>query len=211
LDLEALGVQKLKSAVQEFNRLSNGPLKTKKIGLLHGRMKRDDKERVMIDFKQGRYDVLVATTVIEVGIDIPNATVMMILNSERFGLSTLHQLRGRVGRGQHMSCCLVLTQAKTEAVQKRLGIFLRCDNGFDIAEEDLKLRGPGEIFGTTQHGLPPFKIADFNKDLKLLKMAKETAQKIILQDPELGSPKHGAIRSHIRVHFFKSWFMANIA
>ena len=210
LDLESSGISKLKAAVQEFEKLKSGAFKGFPIALLHGRMSRDDKERTMLDFKAGNIRALVATTVIEVGIDVPNATVMVIQNAERFGLSTLHQLRGRVGRGANASFCFLVGQTKTEAARRRMDIILKSQNGFEIAEEDLKLRGPGEIFGVSQHGLPPFKIADFNRDLGLIQSAQRAAQALVEKDPNLALPEHEKIRARIRAQFSKSWFLASI-
>ncbi len=211
LGLESSGKNRLKAAVQEYDKLRTKSLKKFRIALLHGRMARQDKEKIMIDFKEGQYDVLVSTTVIEVGIDVPNATVMVIQNAERFGLSTLHQLRGRVGRGKDPSHCILVGSAQKDTAQKRLDIILNSQNGFEIAEEDLKIRGPGEIFGVSQHGLPPLKIADFNTDLPLLKVAQKAAMAVIQEDPDLSKKEHAATRDHLRKHFSKSWFLATVA
>lgn len=209
-DLDSAAPAKLKAAVQQFDRLAK-IFKGKSLGLLHGRLDRKDKEKVMMDFKDGKYDILVSTTVIEVGVDVPNCTVMVVENAERFGLSTLHQLRGRVGRGQDPSVCLLIAQPRTEISKRRLEIMAGSQSGFHIAEEDLKLRGPGEIFGTSQHGLPPLKIADFNSDLEILKKARLSAQTMIEQDPDLSGPKRARLRDHLRAQFSGSWFLANTA
>lgn len=211
LDLEALGIQKLKAAEQEFQKHKAKTFRDRRVALLHGRMNRAEKERVMIDFKEGKYDVLVATTVIEVGIDVPNATVMVIENAERFGLSTLHQLRGRVGRGTSLSQCVLVGNPKTAQAKGRMGIILKSGNGFEIAEEDLKLRGPGEIFGVSQHGLPPFKIADFNRDLSLLRTAQKAARAMVEKDPGLTRSGLLELRRTLRSRFSRSWLLAGIA
>ncbi len=211
LDLEELGISRLKAAMQEYEKLKSKTFKDKRLALLHGRMDRKDKEKVMLDFKDGKYDILISTTVIEVGIDVPNATAMVIQNAERFGLSTLHQLRGRVGRGKDPSLCILVGQPKAERAKKRFDIILKSQNGFKIAEEDLKIRGPGEIFGVSQHGIPPLKIADFNSDLPILKEAQKAAQAVIEKDPDLAETSHAKLREHLRKHFSKSWFLATIA
>jgi ATP-dependent DNA helicase RecG len=211
LDLEALGIQKLKAAEQEFQKHKAKTFKNHRVALLHGRMNRTEKEKVMIDFKDGKYDVLMATTVIEVGIDVPNAAVMVIENAERFGLSTLHQLRGRVGRGKALSQCVLVGQPKTEQAQRRLDIILKSGNGFEIAEEDMKLRGPGEIFGVSQHGLPPFKIADFNRDLPILRTAQKATRSLVEKDPGLSHSDLATLRQVLRSKFSKSWQMSTIA
>ncbi len=147
-----------------------------KIGVLHGKMKGNEKETVMSDFKEGKISVLVATTVIEVGVDVPNATIMLVENADRFGLSQLHQLRGRVGRGIHKSYCILMSQNTQEAAMARLSVMKHEENGFKIAEEDLKQRGPGEFFGTRQHGLPAFRIANLYTDMELLKQTTLAAR-----------------------------------
>lgn len=156
-----------------------------KVGLLHGRMSPELKDRIMDDFRLKRIDILVSTIVIEVGIDIPNATVMVIENAERFGLAQLHQLRGRVGRGSDTSYCLLFADPKTPEARRRLQTIVGSTDGFKIAEEDLRLRGPGEFFGTRQHGLPDYRIADLTKDLSLLKMAREDAFRMVENDHHL--------------------------
>ena len=155
------------------------------VGLVHGRLPSVEKNNIMARFKSGEIKVLVATTVIEVGIDVPNATVMVIVNSERFGLSQLHQLRGRVGRGAARSYCILLGKAKTEVAQRRMDAMVQISDGFQLAELDLKLRGPGELLGTRQSGLPNFKMADLVQDQSLLSLAHRTAMRIFERDSEL--------------------------
>jgi len=159
-------------------------------GLLHGRLTPDEKEQVMEAFRKGQIDVLVSTTVIEVGVDVPNATVMLIENSERFGLAQLHQLRGRIGRSQHQSYCVLLTDREDPDALDKLAILERSENGFEIAEADLRMRGPGDMLGTVQSGLPPLRLANLVKDEGLLFRAKDIARKILDEDPELQQPQH---------------------
>jgi ATP-dependent DNA helicase RecG len=155
----------------------------------------------MARFRAHEIDVLVATTVIEVGIDVPNATVMAIENAERFGLSQLHQLRGRVGRGSHESYCLLIADAQNDSTRARLDAMVRSADGFEIAELDLKMRGPGEFFGTRQHGLPEFKLADLTGELTMLEAARQDAIDLLNRDPRLSRPEHRALRVVIAERF----------
>lgn len=167
------------------------------VELIHGAMSQDEKDRIMESFSRGETDVLVATVVIEVGINVPNATVIVIENSERFGLAQLHQLRGRVGRGSHRSYCFLILDGGSEIAEKRGQIMEASSDGFFIAEEDLKLRGLGEIFGTRQHGLPDLAITDLSKHMKILEQAKEEAKAMLADDPALDAPEHSALRRRI--------------
>jgi len=168
----------LKSAVAMHEQLRNGPLAGLRLGLLHGRLDADEKEIIMRRFQRGEIDVLVATTVIEVGVDVPNATVMVIEHAERFGLAQLHQLRGRVGRGAAKSYCVLMTGARvSELAEERLNAMVRTQDGFELAELDLQMRGPGEFFGTRQAGLPDFRVANLMRDRKMLELAKQEAAK----------------------------------
>ncbi|MBI3597789.1 MAG: ATP-dependent DNA helicase RecG [Nitrospirae bacterium] len=186
----------LKAATQMADHLQREVFPSMKIGLLHGRMPMDEKERVMEAFKKGQIQILVATTVIEVGIDVPNATVMIIEHAERFGLSQLHQLRGRVGRGRHRSYCILLAAAPvSEEGKRRLNTMVRSHDGFVIAEEDLAIRGPGEFFGTRQSGLPELRVANILRDAKLLEEAREEAWKVLSNDPQLNRPEHAALKA----------------
>ncbi len=165
-----------------------------KADMLHGRMKNDEKEAVMRRFKAHETDILVSTTVVEVGVDVPNATVIMVENAERFGLAELHQLRGRVGRGEHQSYCIMINTSDTEKAAERLAILNSSNDGFKIAEEDLRLRGPGDVFGVKQSGDVEYRIADIYNDADILKDASAAAAKIMKQDPELESPAHQQLR-----------------
>jgi len=166
-----------------------------RIGLLHGRMKSDEKEAIMMEVKEGRIQILVATTVIEVGIDIPNASVMVVEHAERFGLSQLHQLRGRIGRGRYPSKCILLAQYRSsEEARVRLRAMEKTTDGFKIAEEDLTLRGPGEFFGIRQSGLPDFRVAHILRDTPILIEARKEAFRLIQEDPDLVHPSHAGVR-----------------
>lgn len=184
----------LKSATEMYNQLSREIFPDLPIALLHGRMKAEEKDRVLIDFKAGKQSILISTTVIEVGIDVPNATLMVIEHPERLGLSQLHQLRGRVGRGGLQSECILVAD---QYVGPRLKIMEATDDGFVIAEEDLKLRGPGEFLGTRQSGLPGFRVGHILRDSSLLSLAREEALKLLEIDPEMKSPSHAGIRAMV--------------
>ena len=172
-----------------------------RVGIVHGRMKAKEKESVMAAFTGGELDVLVSTTVIEVGVDVPNASLMIVENAERFGLSQLHQLRGRVGRGQHQSYCVLISASRADTARERLRALAGTNDGFKIAEEDLRLRGPGDFFGKRQHGLPQLKVADFAADVALLKEAKEAAEALIAADPELSKKEHAPLKRRVRQMF----------
>ena len=175
-------------------KLAQGAFADYKVGLLHGRMSAAEKEEVMNGFKRGEIDLLVATTVVEVGVDVPNAAVMVIENADRFGLSQLHQLRGRVGRGEWESFCILITDNTSPECVQRMKIISKTSDGFKIAEEDLKLRGPGDFFGTHQHGLPAFKLADLTRDMQLLQTAQQMSKSIIESDPQLKRADHRIMR-----------------
>ena len=165
-----------------------------RIGCIHGKLKAKEKDELMSQFSSGGLDVLVSTTVIEVGVDVPNAALMVIENAERFGLSQLHQLRGRVGRGRHKSWCILVSDAKGEEARARLAAMTHISDGFKIAEEDLRLRGPGDFFGSRQHGLPELHIADLGADMNVLKAAQESAKKLLESDPELAYPENARLK-----------------
>ncbi len=177
----------LRSAAELYEELRDKVFPQLRLELLHGRMKAAEKDRVMNAFAAGEVDILVSTTVIEVGVDVPNAALMIVENAERFGLSQLHQLRGRVGRGKHKSYCILIQGSDSGDADARLGVMAKCSDGFRIAEEDLKLRGPGDFFGERQHGLPELHIADLASSLDVLKWAQEEAAELLARDPGLKS------------------------
>lgn len=181
----------LEAAVEEAQRLAREDFSDYAVGMLHGKMKASQKDKVMADFKSGKVQLLVSTTVIEVGVDVPNATVMLIQNAERFGLSQLHQLRGRIGRGSRESFCILVSE-KTDS--PRLQAICKTTDGFRVAEEDLKLRGPGDFFGLRQHGLPLMKIAGLLEDMDLVTQTREAALAVLSQDPQLSLPIHRDLR-----------------
>lgn len=172
-------------------------LPRRRIGLLHGKLKPKEKDDVMQKFKAGELDVLVSTTVIEVGVDVPNATVMVIENAERFGLSALHQLRGRVGRGAADSCCILISDNVNESVRERLQFLCRTPDGFAVAKYDLETRGPGDFFGAAQHGLPTLRVADLVQDTKTLRVAQNEAKALLAKDPNLIDPAHRALSDEV--------------
>jgi ATP-dependent DNA helicase RecG len=186
-----------KSAVAEYERLQNDIFSQFKVGLLHGQMSAEEKDAVMAAFKAGQYDVLVSTAVVEVGIDVPNATVMLIEGAERFGLAQLHQFRGRVGRGAHKSYCILLSDDPSESSLERLRIMEETTDGFELAEKDLQMRGPGDFFGERQHGLPQLKVARLS-DVRILEKARREAQRLFDQDPDLEEPEHELLSLTVR-------------
>ena len=187
----------LKAASVEVGRLKGTVLAGFRVELLHGRMSAREKAEVMDRFRSGRIQALVATTVIEVGVDVPNATVMVVQHAERYGLSQLHQLRGRIGRGTKDSLCFLLSDTDGGFVPERLRILCETCDGFRIAEEDLRLRGPGEWLGTRQHGLPSFKAADLLTDLELLELARRDAADLLRRDERLRDPQHASLRAEL--------------
>lgn len=191
----------LKNAVEEYEKLQ-AHFSELKLGLLHGRMKPDEKEKVMREFRDGMYQILVATTVIEVGVDVPNANIIVIEHAERFGLSQLHQLRGRVGRGEHKSfCLLMLGYAVSEEARARVKIMEETTDGFVVAERDLEIRGPGEFLGTRQSGLPGFKLANIVRDVQILQAAREMAFQVFIRDAKLMKIEHKPLREELlRAH-----------
>ena len=191
----------IKAAVDEYHILKEKIFPKFCVCLLHGQMTSDEKSNVMADFRAGKIDVLVSTVVIEVGVDVPNATIMVIENANRFGLAQLHQLRGRIGRGQSKSYCLLFAETEDEVAISRLDIMTRSRDGFEIAEHDLKLRGPGELFSARQHGLPDLKIANLIDDFDLLNLARRDAFAMIADDPTLTRPDHATLRKEV-IHRF---------
>lgn len=196
----------VKAATVEYERLSKSVFPTLRLGLLHGGMKPIDKDQIMRDFRDHKLDILVATSVIEVGIDVPNATVMVIEDADRFGLSQLHQFRGRVGRGKHQSYCYVLSSDASIQSQERLQVFEQTNDGFRLSEHDLRLRGPGDFIGVRQSGMPELKIADFN-DIGLIESARSLAEKLWAADPYLRQAEHSSLRERMRL--FWQNFVAN--
>jgi len=184
----------VKSVTQEYEKLKKRVFPDLKIQMLHGKMKAKEKEEIMRNFNDGKIDVLVSTSVIEVGIDIPNATIMLIEGADRFGLAQIYQFRGRVGRGQHQSYCLLFTESATKSVQERLGAIVKAKNSFELAERDLQIRGPGEFLGTRQSGIPDY-LMNALKNLELVQLARDEAKKILEKDPNLNN--HSLIKNRL--------------
>ena len=191
----------LKAAVPYARQLQEEVFPDLRVGLVHGKMKPRDKDAVMAAFARGELDVLVSTTVIEVGVDVPNAALMIMENAERFGLSQLHQLRGRVGRGKHQSYCVLVTGTRSPESMERLRALKATNDGFQIAEEDLRLRGPGDFFGRRQHGLPQLRVADLAGDMRVLKEAQQAARALLEADPGLRRPEHAPLLGRVRKLF----------
>lgn len=186
------------NAVEDYlKELKKGAYKNRRIEALHGRMKSAEKDEIMRRFAEGETEALVSTTVVEVGVDVPNATVMVIENAERFGLSQLHQLRGRVGRGEHESYCVLMCGSQGEAVMERMKIMCQTNDGFKISEKDLELRGPGEFLGTRQHGLPSMRAGNLANDMQIFKDAHDAALEILKEDPELSQPENSELKKRI--------------
>jgi ATP-dependent DNA helicase RecG len=205
-------VLNLKSATDMYDELRKKILPDLRIGLLHGRLDSDEKDIVMARFLRGEIDVLVATTVIEVGVDVPNASVMVIEHAERFGLSQLHQLRGRIGRGAHKSFCVLMTGGKISAEgERRLDAMVRTQDGFAIAELDLELRGPGEFFGTKQAGAPSFRVANLIRDRKLLELARTEAQRIVnAEDKQISKSERNTVMFHLKTHWQRRYGLVEV-
>lgn len=188
-----------KKAVTEYSaKLQQEVFPDLRVGCVHGKMKPAEKEKVMAAFSAGALDILVSTTVIEVGVDVPNATIMVVEDADRFGLSQLHQLRGRVGRGRHKSYCILFSDSRSEQTRARLKVMTQTNDGFKIAQEDLELRGPGDFFGQRQHGLPSLKMANLQCDIEVMHQARHAAEEMLRADPELESPGHRLIAEKIR-------------
>lgn len=191
----------LKAATEMFAKFKDEIFLQFNVGLIHGRLEGEEKERVMNDFREGKIQILVSTTVIEVGIDNPNVSVMLIENPERFGLSQLHQLRGRIGRGGQKSYCILLSDTESEEASRRLKALISTTSGFRIAEEDLEIRGPGEFFGTRQHGLPELRYANLVSDIRQLEAARREAVKLVQKDPVLTDSRHSLLRQILKRKF----------
>ena len=190
-----------KSAVELVEELRSEYFSDLRLGLLHGKMKPSEKDEIMKSFKNRELDILVSTTVIEVGVNVPNATLMIIENAERFGLAQLHQLRGRVGRGKHKSYCILIYSSKSEVCSQRMGIMEETTDGFKISEKDLEIRGPGEFFGTRQHGLPELRVANIFKHMKILKLAQQEARYIISEDLKLQNYENKKLKQEVLKKF----------
>jgi ATP-dependent DNA helicase RecG len=198
----------MKAAEKMYRHLSEEVFPGVAVGLLHGRLPSDEKEAVMDRFKNGEIKILVSTTVIEVGVDVPNATVMVIEQAERFGLSQLHQLRGRVGRGAEQSCCILVTGKVNDTGRERIRTMVESNDGFYIAEMDLKLRGPGEFFGTKQAGLPALRIANIIRDSDVLEIARGEATTFV-EHPPSGQELRRAV-AYIRDHWQRRYGLAQV-
>jgi ATP-dependent DNA helicase RecG len=185
-----------KAATEEYERLRTGEFADLRLALLHGRMRPAEKDAIMRAFRDREADVLVATAVVEVGVDIPNATVMLIEGAERFGLAQLHQFRGRIGRGDQPSVCILLTDQAEPHANERLRILERSANGLELAEHDLRLRGPGDYFGVRQSGFPELRVARLD-DAILVETARASAQALLASDPDLTRPDHAALQAHV--------------
>ena len=193
--------ENIKSAQEYAAELQKDVFPELRVSCVHGRMKAREKDAVMTAFAAGASDILVSTTVIEVGVDIPNAALMIVENADRFGLSQLHQLRGRVGRGKHKSYCVLFSDSQTDSVRSRLKIMTQTNDGFLISQEDLRLRGPGDFFGSRQHGLPEMHVADLSGDMRVLKQAQQEAQDVLRSDPLLQQPENEPLRRRIEELF----------
>ena len=198
------------SVAKAFEQLTNGELEAFRTGLLHGRMAASEKQQVMSEYREGEIQVLISTSVIEVGVDVPNATVMTVAGAERFGLAQLHQLRGRVGRGQHAGFCGVMVGEGNEEGRERLEAFAKATDGFELAELDFELRGPGDLFGTQQHGLPPLRIADLKRDREILEEARREAQLLVGEDPGLSHADHEKLRRQMLKRYEKALELGDV-
>ena len=205
--IEDAGGSGLNAVKSYYEDIAKTCLPDRRVGLMHGKLKPKEKAEVMDDFKSGRLDALVSTTVIEVGVDVPNATVMVIENAERYGLSALHQLRGRVGRGAAESWCFLVSDNASESVQKRLKFLCSTSDGFAVAQYDLETRGPGDFFGSRQHGLPTLQIADLMNDTRTLHAAQSEAVALLAEDPLLERPEHALLARQVEQMFDKAGAM----
>ena len=202
----------LQAATESYETLKYGVYHGLSIALLHGRMKGDEKDKIMSSFKSGYYKILIATTVVEVGVDVANASIMVIEHAERFGLTQLHQLRGRIGRGSEQSYCIFIAHKPlNQLARKRLQTLERTTDGFEIAEVDLKLRGPGEFFGIRQHGMPKLKIADLSEDYNILEIARKEAFSLLQEDSTLNTPKNQMVRLFFDQYYEDSFRLSKVA
>lgn len=191
----------LKSVLELAEKYKTEVFPEYRVEYIHGKMKAKEKDVIMEEFKNGNIDILIATTVIEVGVNVPNASIMVIENAERFGLAQLHQLRGRVGRGEYQSYCILKYQGNSEIIRKRMKVMSETNDGFVISEKDLELRGSGEFFGTKQHGLPEFKIANLFEDMEVLKMVQSLVVKILDKDPKLEQEENKLLKHMVKEKF----------
>ena len=191
----------LNSATEIYNELKSSHFSGYKLGLLHGKMNNSEKEDVINKFYKGKINVLISTTVIEVGVNVPNAAVMLILNAERFGLAQLHQLRGRVGRGKYQSYCILVNESKSKKSRDRMNILKRTGNGFIIAEEDLKIRGPGDFFGVRQHGLSKFEVQNIVSNVETVQQVQQLSKEIICENPKLSGEDYHNLKMEIKKLF----------
>jgi ATP-dependent DNA helicase RecG len=198
------------SLEETYEALANGPLEEFRLGVIHGRMSNEQKEAAMEAFRRGQTQVLVSTSVVEVGVDVPNATLMAIETGERFGLAQLHQLRGRVSRGTYPGFCAVFADPQSDDARKRLKAFTDSTDGFRLAEIDFELRGPGELFGTRQHGLPPLRVADLLRDAEVLTQSRGDAEAMIAADPQLSHPDHARLRRLILTRYGQALELADV-
>ena len=193
----------LKSVIELYNTCKEDTFKEYKVEYIHGKMKPKEKDEIMEKFKNGKIDILISTTVIEVGVDVPNASIMVVEDSQRFGLAQLHQLRGRVGRGKYQSYCILKYSGNGKTIRERMQVMCSTNDGFVISQKDLELRGSGDFFGTMQHGIPEFKIANLFEDMPTLKAVQNVAMKIILDDPKLEKEKNRLLYNLIKDKFLK--------
>ena len=188
----------LKSVTELWKKYKENTFKEYRVEYIHGKMKPKEKDEIMAKFKNGEIDILISTTVIEVGVNVPNASIMVVEDAQRFGLAQLHQLRGRVGRGEYQSYCILKYEGKGENTRKRMKVMCETNDGFIISEKDLELRGAGDFFGTQQHGLPEFKIANLFEDIAILKKAQNLAEQIIEKDPKLENEQNKLLKAQIQ-------------
>jgi ATP-dependent DNA helicase RecG len=195
---------------EAYESLANGPLEAFRLGLVHGRLTQAEKDAAMEDFRSGRTQALIATSVVEVGVDVPNATVMTIEGADHFGLAQLHQLRGRISRGAFPGYCTAFTTSETDDVKQRIEAFVSTTDGFRLAELDFALRGPGHLLGTQQSGMPPLMIADLERDREILNEARRDAQAIVELDPGLADPAFAKIRRMVLSRFGHALELADV-
>jgi ATP-dependent DNA helicase RecG len=199
--IEKSAALELKAATDMYNKLKENEFRSYRVGLIHGQMKAAEKEQVMNSVRDHKIDILVSTTVIEVGIDIPNASVMVIEHAENFGLSQLHQLRGRIGRGEHSSYCILVSDPQTEKAKLRIEALLNTQDGFRLAEQDMDIRGPGKFFGPAQHGLPELRLGNIVRDMRLMELARKESFALVQKDPYLKAEEHLLIRKRLQEKF----------